>query len=36
MGVAHPSWDKPFRYRVDTDGRRSNEAMIAKRANMWP
>ena len=36
LGVAHPLWDNPFRCRVYTGGLRSDEAVIAKRANMWP
>ena len=36
MGVAHPSWDNPFKYKVDTGERRSNEAVIMKKADMWP
>ena len=31
LGVAHPLWDNPF-----TNGRGSNEAVIANKANMWP
>ena len=36
LGVAHPSWNNPYRYRVDTDGRRSDEAVIVKKADMEP
>ena len=36
LGVAHPSWDNPFKYKVDTDERRSDEVVIKKKANMWP
>ena len=36
LGVAHPLWDNPYRYMVDTSGRRSYEAMIVKKADMWP
>ena len=34
LGVAHPSWDNPFKYRVDTGGQRLDEVVIAKRADM--
>ena len=36
QGVAHPLWDNPFRCRVDIGGRRSDEAVIVKKADMWP
>ena len=36
LGVTHPLWDNPYRYGVDTGGRRSYEALIVKRADMWP
>ena len=34
LGVAHPLWDNPFRYKVYTGGRCSDEAMSAKKVNM--
>ena len=36
LGVDHPLWDNPFKYRVYTCGQRSNEAVSAKKADMWP
>ena len=36
LGVAHPLWDNPYRYKVDIDGRCSDEAVIVKKADMWP
>ena len=36
LGVAHPLWDNPFMCKVYLDGRRSEEAMIAKKGDMWP
>ena len=36
MGVAHPLWEKYFRCRTDTGGRRSSEAVIVKKADMSP
>ena len=36
LGVSHPLWDNPFRCRVDIGGRCSGEAVIVKKADMWP
>ena len=36
LGVAHPLWEKYFRCRIDTGGRCSSEAIIVKKADMWP
>ena len=36
LGVAHPLWDNPFKCRVYTSGRHSEEAVSAKKADMWP
>ena len=31
FGVAYPLWDNSFKYRVDTDGQSSDEAVIVKK-----
>ena len=36
LGVTHPLWDNPFKCRVCTGGGHSDEAVIAKKADMWP
>ena len=36
LGMAYSLWDNPFRCRVYTGGRRSDEVMIAKKIDMWP
>ena len=36
LGVAHPLWEKRFRFRADTGGQCSSEAVIVKNADMWP
>ena len=35
LGVAHPFWDPHFRYREYADGRRSLEAAIVKKVELW-
>ena len=35
LGIAHPVVGPPFRYRIDTGERRSNEAMIVMKVDMW-
>ena len=34
LGVAHPLWEKHFRYRADTGGRRSFEAIVVRKADI--
>ena len=36
LGMAHPLWEIYFRCRIDTGGQRSSEAIIVKKADMWP
>ena len=36
LGIAHPVVGPPFRYRGCTGGRRSDEAAIMKKVDMWP
>ena len=36
LGIGHPLWDNPFRCRVDTGERGSDEAGIVKKVDMWP
>ena len=36
LSVAYPLLDNPYRYKVDTGGQRLDEAMISKRADIWP
>ena len=34
LGAAHPLWDIPFKCKVNTGGRRSDETMIVKKSDM--
>ena len=36
IGIAHPIVGPPFRYRGCTGRRRFDEAVIMKKANVWP
>ena len=36
LGVAHTLSEKYFKCRIDIGGRRSSEAVIGKKADMWP
>ena len=36
LGVAHPLWEKYFKCRTDIGGRRSSDAVIVKKVDMWP
>ena len=36
LNIAYPVVGPPFRYRGCTGRRRSNEAMIMKKVDMWP
>ena len=36
LGIAHPVVGPPFRYKECTRRSRSDEAVIAKEADMWP
>ena len=35
LGIAHPLWDPHFKYREYTDARRSLEAAVMKKAELW-
>ena len=36
LDIAHPVMGPPFRYRGCTRRRRSDEAVIMKKADVWP
>ena len=36
LGIAHPVMGPPFKYEECTGKQRSDEAVIAKEADMWP